>query len=358
MNKLDKINRLLQKIKAKEGDSFTYNEETILAEYKHNDDNKSTTTIKILSVLGGILATLAFVGFLFLTRIFRSEVSMLVLGIVFVIAAIWVNKIYDKLIIDTASIALYIVGFLMIIFGIAEITDSKNFTVLVGLVIALVSLFSTQSYMLLFISVLALSGSLLSFIWLNEKPNAIHLYIVFQTLLLTIIFLNEAKIITFNKKFSRLYKPLRIGIMISFLVGLIATSKRGMIELSDNFFWISVIAISIGILYLIPKILGKLAIVETNSKIMIYVLILLLLGFSSGSPAILGGILIVLLSFYVNFRIGLVIGVASLIYFVSQYYYDLSFTLLTKSILLFGSGMLFIILYLFINKKLVTDDEV
>ena len=46
------------------------------------------------------------------------------------------------------------------------------------------------------------------------------------------------------------------------------------------------------------------------------------------------------------------------IYFISQYYYDLNFTLLTKSILLFSSGVLFLLLYLFTHKNLTQNEKI
>jgi len=358
MNKKERIKELLQQIKLKEGESFIYNEERILAEYKNNEDNKSSIVIKVLSVLGGFFATLAFVGFLFITGFFRSEVAMLIMGILFVVFAIWINKVYDKLIIDTSSIAAYIVGFSMIVASLAEMNVNANLIIGIVLLIALIALFITQNYMLSFMSILAVNGSLLAFIVNNGSENIVHLYIVLQTILIVAVFLYESKMITLSNKMSRLYNPLRIALIVSFLTGLAATSKKQMLSLSDNYYWISAVVIALAILYLIPKILNKLAVTEMNLKITIYILVLLLLGFTSGSPAILGGILMLLLSFYTDYKIGLVIGIVALIYFVSQYYYDLSFTLLTKSIMLFSSGILFIILYLFTNKKFTTNEEI
>jgi len=76
------------------------------------------------------------------------------------------------------------------------------------------------------------------------------------------------------------------------------------------------------------------------------------------SPSISGAMIIVLLSFLVNYKTGLAIGIISLIYFISQYYYDLNFTLLTKSIILFSSGIVFLLFYLFTTKKLNSNEKI
>ncbi|WP_417936263.1 DUF4401 domain-containing protein [Flagellimonas ochracea] len=70
------------------------------------------------------------------------------------------------------------------------------------------------------------------------------------------------------------------------------------------------------------------------------------------APGISGSLLIVLLCFKVNYKTGFIIGIISLIYSIGQYYYDLSFTLLTKSIILFLSGVLLLVFYMVFNKKL------
>ena len=91
---------------------------------------------------------------------------------------------------------------------------------------------------------------------------------------------------------------------------------------------------------------------------MIYILSALILVSTIFSPSISGGIVIVLLSFLVNYKTGLAIGIISIIYFVSQYYYDLNFTLLTKSIILFVSGIMFLLFYLFTAKNLNTNEKI
>jgi len=76
------------------------------------------------------------------------------------------------------------------------------------------------------------------------------------------------------------------------------------------------------------------------------------------SPVILGILLIILLSFLVNYKLGLSVGILTFIYFICQYYYDLNYTLLTKSILLFSSGILFLIFYIFIHKYLGSNEKI
>ena len=188
--------------------------------------------------------------------------------------------------------------------------------------------------------------------------NLIHLYIAFITLMLTYCMLNESKIITSSKKLSKLYNPIRIGLTISLLFGLVIIGKRNLIPISQNYIWLSSIVLFFVVIYLVSMISNILDIKSVKNKILIYSLSILILIPTVFSPSISGAILIILLSFLVNYKTGLIIGIISFIYFISQYYYDLNFTLLTKSIILFSSGIVFIIFHLFTNKKLDINEKI
>jgi len=358
MDKLKNIKEILESIHLLEGTQFECDENTILEEYKKQGENKSSLAIKILSIFGGIIATSAFLGFLAIAGLYNSEEGLLIFGIGFIITAIWLNREYDKLIIDTFSISIYVIGFTLLVFGLLEMDVDKNFIAVLIIMIALCSLFIIQNYILSFISVLTINASLLTLIISNDLYNLIHLYIAFNTILLTYCFLNEAKIITSNNKLSKLYNPIRIGLIFSLLFGLIIIGIKDLIPISQNYVWLSSVIMVFIILFLV-KTITKITKIETlKNKLMIYSLSVLILIPTVFSPSISGAILIILLSFFVNYKTGLVIGIVSLIYFISQYYYDLNFTLLTKSIILFSSGIVFILFYLFTNKKLHTNEKI
>lgn len=358
MDKLISKKALLDRVRLLGGTKFEYNEKAILDEYQIQGENKSSLAIKVLSIFGGFLATLAFLGFLAIAGLYESEFGLLIFGIGFIISAIWLNKVYDKLIIDTFSISTYVIGFALLAFGLLELNVDENIVTILISMIAVTSLFITQNYILSFISVLTITGSFLTLIISNDLYNLIHLYIAVNTLILTYLFLNEAKIISSNRKLSKLYNPVRIGLIFSLLFGLVAIGKRDLIPISQNHLWISSIVMIFVIMYLVYSIAKINEIESVKSKILIYSLSGLILISTIFSPSISGAMVIILLSFLVNHKTGLVIGIISLIYFVSQYYYDLNFTLLTKSIILFSSGIVFLLFYIFTTKKLNTNEKI
>jgi len=358
MDKITRTKALIDNFRLSEGTEFKCDEEAVFNECETQEENKSSLAIKVLSIFGGFLATLAFIGFLFIAGLYNSEFGLLIFGIGFIISAIWLNKEYDKLIIDTFSISIYVIGFFLLSRGLTEMKVDESVITILILIIAFFSLIVTQNFILSFISVLTISSSLLTLINLNEIYDLIHLYIAVCTLLLTYLMLNEAKIISSNQKLSKLYNPVRIGLIFSLLFGLITIGVKDLIPISQNRIWLSSIVMIAVILYLVYTIIKINGIESTKDKALIYALSAIILISTIFSPSISGAIVIILLSFLVNYKTGLAIGIISIIYFVSQYYYDLSFTLLTKSIMLIVSGIMFLIFYFFTTKKLSSNEEV
>jgi len=357
MRNKEDIKELLDYFQNTDENLLKFDEEAIVSAYQKNNDNQSLS-IKILSVLGGVLASLAFLGFLFIVGLYNSDLGLLVFGGIFIAGAIWINKEYDRIIIDTVSVSSFIIGFILIGFGLGQLKVNEDIVSVIFIIIAFSSLSIVQNYILSFVSVLIINGSILTLIISNDTYNLIHFYVSVLALTIVYFFLKEAKIITINKTFSKLYNPIRIGLIFSLLSGLVFLGKIGILPVSTDYIWISSIIIISSIIYLISTLCNLLHITASRHKISIYIFTLLTLLPTALSPAISGAILIILLSFMVNYKTGLAIGIISFIYFISQYYYDLNFNLLTKSILLFLSGILFIGLYLFTHKKLTSNEKV
>lgn len=357
MRHKENIKELLDYLQTTEDKELQFDEDAIVTAYQKNNDNQSLA-IKILSVFGGLLASLAFLGFLFIAGLYNSDLGLLIFGTLCIAGAIWINKVYDKIIIDTVSVSSFIIGFILFGFGLGKLQMTENAISAVFILIALFSLSIVQNYILSFISVLIINGSILTLIISNKGYDLIHIYVSALALIVTYFFLKEAKIITVSKALSKLYNPIRIGLIFSFLSGLIILGKKGILPISPDYIWLSSVIIISTIIFLLSNLFEILNITKIQNKTGIYILCILLLLPTALSPAISGAILIILLSFLVNYKTGLVLDIIAFIYFISQYYYDLNFTLLTKSILLFSSGVLFMALYLFTHKKLTSNEKV
>jgi uncharacterized membrane protein len=357
MSNKEHITDLLDYFQNTEGRPLIFDEEAIVSAYQKDSDTQSLP-IKILSVFGGLLASVAFLGFFFASGLNRSEIGLLAFSGIFIVGSILISKKYDRIIIDTVSVSFFIIGFILMYMALHDLRINEDMISIVFIIIAFGTLCFVQNYILTFIAVLIINGSFLMLILSNNAYNLIHFQVAVLALAMVYFFLKEAQIITANNIFSKLYNPVRTGIMFSFLAGLLLLGKRGILPISPDYIWMSSIITISSIVYLISMIFNVLSITETRHKASIYLFAVLTLLPTALSPAISGAILIILLSFLVNYKTGLVVGIISFIYFISQYYYDLNFTLLTKSILLLASGVLFITLYLFTHKKLTTNEKI
>ncbi len=352
MNNANNIQAKIDLVRQTEGERFVFDESALFHQFQRVNDDKSGLAIKILSIGGGFLATLSFIGFLFAAGLYDSKTGLMIFGFLFISGAILINWKSDRQILDTSVVSVYITGFFLLAFGISHFKVDENLLPVLFVIISATSIFITQRYILSFISVLIISGSILSLIVINEAYDLIHLYNMLFTLFFTYSMLNEARIVSTSKILSRLYNPIRLGLLFSLLAGLAFVGKRGMVKLDADFIWLSSVITIPAVIYLVFMILKILEINNLRRSVFIYILSILLLIPTAFSPAISGSLLIILLCFFVKYKTGFAAGIIAFIYFVGQYYYDLNFSLLTKSILLFLTGVMFLIFFLFTNKKL------
>ena len=357
MERMKNMEKIIDAIRATEGDGFQYDETAILAEYGQKEGKKSNLAIKILSIFGGLLATLAFAVFLFILEVYESKWGMLFLGIALTTIAVFIDKKFNSFILDTFSVCFFVLGVILFVFGLASLQINEDLIALLVILVALGSLTITQNYVISFISIITIGAAMLFLIMTYNIPDAIHGYILFYTVLLAFFFLNEAYFLTSSRKLAQLIGPLRIGLVFCLLFGLIAIGKNDLASISGRYLWISSVASICFIMYLAPKVLTRFGIGGKKKMLTLGLCFFTLLP-TLFAPAISGALLIVLLSFLVNYKTAFVIGIIALIYFVIQYYYDLSLTLLTKSIILFSSGVVFLLFYFFFTQKTKTDEEV
>lgn len=357
MRTKEEIKEFINLINSQQRREIQFNEEAITAAYEKTNGDQSLA-VKILSIFGGILASCFFIGFLFIAGLYDSETALLILGVLLIISGVFINKTTDSTIIDTVSISAYIIGYILLGMGLLQMELDENAVSLVFIVIAISTLCIVQAYIISFVSVLVISGAFLTLIISNDYGDLIHIYVSLMAFLVSWVYLKEARLLNQNKKVSKLYNPVRIALLFSFLAGLILLGKMHIVGLSQEYIWISSVSIIAAILYVISHLFELLHINKSNQKWGIYVFSIIILLPTLFSPSISGAILIILLSFLVNYKTSLAIGIVAFIYFISQYYYDLHYTLLTKSIILFCSGILFLGLYFITYKKLKSDEKI
>ncbi|WP_294326203.1 DUF4401 domain-containing protein [uncultured Chryseobacterium sp.] len=358
MRNKENIKELLDDLRTANGREIHFDEEAIMAAYEEKSTNQQSLSIKILSVFGGIMACLAFLGFIFMVHVFDSQMGAGIFGVICIAGSSFISRISGKTIVDTLSVSFFITGFSLL--GMALSTEGDTiYPVFIAL--ALCVLFLVQSYILSFISIVIINGSVFAFAEIHQAFALTCTIIILQAVITTFLFLQESKIITQNKVLSKLYDPVRTGMVFSFLLTLACFGFKSFFRIKDGAYYYSLIPsviIVITILYVVSHLFRALQVTDTTYKTLMYILTVLFLLPTLLTPTIPGAILIILLSFLVNYKTGFVLGIIALITFIGRFYYDLHFTLLTKSILLFTSGLLFLAIYFFTHKKLSAHEKI
>jgi len=313
----------------------------------------SNLAVKILSILGGIIGSIFFIGFIVIALIQDSEIGMLILGSIFLTGSIIMGRVDKSIFLDTINICLWLVGGILLGGGMIFNGDDESLISIVLLIVATITFFVVNRYLLRFFSVLAVCACMVFLIIDNEWFNLIHLMLVGCAIKMTGVHLTEAKFISQNKFFNEAYSPLRIGLIISFICLLMLVGKGGrMAGLFFEHLWISSLVIIGCTLFSIKNIMNGLKIEEQKTKTLVLVLAGVMLLPTIFVPAVSGAILILILNYHIGHRVGIGLGIISMIYFVIQYYYDLNLTLLEKSGILVVTGILFLAAYFIFQKNI------
>lgn len=355
--KKNNFHETIELIRAGEEDTFQVNEAQIEKDYQVKFDNQSSISIKILTIFGGLIATLCFAGFIAVAGFYENEFGMLILGGILIASSIGLNMASHSFFIGTLSVSAYLLGLLMMGFGWGSMDVDPLFIKIIFLAISILTLFFVSNYVLTFIATALFFGAISSiFMEWNHIFN-ISFIIACIGVIYTSWLLFEAKLITMHPKIARKHDAIRDGLLFSFLLGIVFSSfqyvfywRQGSYYSATGYITSAIYIICL--LYVLHLILKKLEINDVKSQGFIYFFSLLFFVLLLPAPAILASLLILLLGFYFNFRASAVLGVIGLVYFFSKFYYDLSMTLLYKSLIMMAAGLLFIGFYLLAKKYL------
>jgi hypothetical protein len=317
----DQIAEKLNFVRSLEGENFQADETKVQEEYAHRESNRSNISLKILTVIGGFLATLAFVAVIAISGIWESQAVLTFFGFIILAGAVALNRNNQLFFLSSVSVSAYILGLIMVGFGLASLLNVGYFDAgetileLIYIVIALLTLLLVTHYMLTFLSVFLLIGALLAFFITQFGSNTIAFFVVLVCFLYAAWLLFEAKWISMQTKLAKMYDPIRDSLLILFITGLVLYQTQRFHFYPMGNPWILSIAFFILCGSLVYRIIKKLAIKELNTIIVIYFFTLLFLGILFLSPPLLGALAILLLGFYVDFKTSFVLGILTMMYF-------------------------------------------
>ena len=309
---------------------------------------KSNLTIEVLSIIGGVLTAIFFLGFLALSSILRSETSCLIVGSILIITTLFVNRLLTKPFLDAMNITCYIAGCILAGYGMNRNMDVL-FIVLIG--ISVVTMLLSKGFILTFLSVISFYMALFGEITnLFSSLNPLNVAAVPIIAIFLFVNLSETKILSYtNGDFSK-YKPIHSGLFVSCVLSLAGLSVNYLTKSTND--WIISVFMLVGILLMVYKIMQVMQVKSPVHQVCIYLLCILICLPSLHAPYLSGSILLILICFHYGYKAESAVALLLFIYSISKYYYDLDITLLTKSITLFFTGIVLLIAwYIFTQKK-------
>ena len=114
---------------------------------------KHNLTIQVVSIIGGILTAIFFLGFLALARIIQSEISSLIIGTLLIITTLIISRIVIRPFLDAMNITLYIAGCVLAGFGMSANIHTLFFILII---ISILTFFLSRGFILPFLSVIRL----------------------------------------------------------------------------------------------------------------------------------------------------------------------------------------------------------
>lgn len=354
MKIFDQYNLLEQRIKSFLPPDVTLHEEKLQHEFMQLQDGDSSWLIKLVTLLGGFLGASFVLGLIMSIVGFASATFTFITACIMLGTVLWASRRKDLLILDGIFVTLYLPSF-FVLDRAFTIWQLKAHLVMewVILFISLLTIITTRSFILNFLAVLVGNGCLLFMIENHKLQYLFHLLFLLQWGALLLSLLLEPQWMLSKKFWQYRFKAFRYALFSS-----ITISTFLLTPLADHIVAIPLRSMSA----IVPIGLIGFAIFRGFDKLKFSygiwwaLLVVGVLAFTLQAPYLVCCLLLLLLSFGFSERIFLIISIMAFIYSIGQFYYDIEYTLLIKSLCLMGSGMVLGAIYFFSSSKLISDD--
>ena len=320
---------------------------------------KHSLTIQAVSIIGGILTAIFFLGFLALARILRSDISCLIVGSILILTTLTISRMVIRSFLDAMNITLYIAGCVLIGFGI-NASINILFTTLMG--ISILTFLLSRGFILPFLSVILFNISLfgeVAYVFSSFYP----LQIAVIPILGAFLFINAFEKLfegTETKNYFSKYRPFHAGLFISSIVSLGGLSISDLVSETNSWLVSGILSVYIwvGLLIMIQQIIQVMKGDNPVNQVGIYILCIIICLPTVFAPYLSGSLLLILICFHYGYRAECAAALLLFIYAVSKYYYDLNLSLLTKSITLFFIGIACITAWYFFTQKRTRHEKI
>lgn len=323
------------------------------------EDASQPVVLKVLSLLGGVFAMIAFAVFLFLIHLYESTVGLITVGLACIIAGVIVGREVKRLLLDTFAISIFVLGFVILVLAFNKLDWSDTLSSLICIGIALLCVFLIRRQILILVSVFIAN---ISFMWcIYSLPSYSYefgmVYCAVLAIVLVVLCVLEDKLVAINAFVQRIYQPTVNASVVAFLLAVAYLDGVSAEKYISAVKWVSVIVLLFSYLVLLHKLVKTLGVTTLFQKIPIYFLGVILALPSLVTSGVSASLLLVLAGFMFSQRAFFVLGLAAYLYFMSRFYYTIQMGLLEKSVMLMVSGLLLLAIYFKIYFKALPDGK-
>ena len=301
--------------------------------------------IRTMVGFGAWLASLLLIGFVAGFTI-AFEGGYAIVGLAFIVAAIFVRRKNDNDFLVQASLAVSLAGQALLAWGIVDALGSDNFEVflMLGVVLSTVMfvIFPDRIHRVLMVLFVAASATALLYFW---KFNAV-VPVVGPMLAAAVVYLHGRQSDLIANGYGQYVRPLMNGLMLSaFGVLLLSTvyilPELGTVE--PQIYprpWISTVLFGGMLLYMGAKIgSNPTDSISSGGRQVIALLMVIVIGASWFAPGLVLALIVVELGAASGHKSFIGAGIAFFAVFLATYFYGIEITLRTKSLTLVGAGV-------------------
>jgi uncharacterized membrane protein len=318
-----------------------------------SEDTATPWYLQIFVALGAWLAAIflviAALAFLFLMNLREPraiEYALIVLGLLGIATALGIRYAAgESVFLAHLALALSIAGQGLFITGVGLISSNVTTTIIVTLVVESLLIAIYPDAIHRFLSTLAIPAALLVLLSQHGWYEAIHLLVIALASGTLYLWLNESRFVAASRRLEAFTHPIAYTLPVALWGTLSLSVVRGINPWALSFWWISAVALWLWLCLLIYRTLHQFGLSSRRGLV-----ISLLLGVTLATaptlqaPGILAALLVMVLGFQCGNRTLTGLAVVLLAVFIIAFYYNLSITLLWKSLTLMATGVLCLVL--------------
>lgn len=305
--------------------------------------------IRAMIAFGAWLASLMFISFILGMSLITTEGGFFVIGLLCVLGAVIVRFLVDNDFTNQASLATNLAGQVLLALGIVKFTSGASLesalTSLIGINLVLIPIYRDKVYR--FLSIIFITGAFVSLLYLWKMQAALPYLPPLLTAIYVGMMMREGFFSV--RGLDDLIRPLMAGLLLSIFGCTLLSTIYILPELSVHFVfypnpWISTLGLGLVLLVaeylMMPEAFGAKT---SPAALTTYALSMLLILATLPAPGLVLSLIVIILGAARGHRVVTGAGIAFLAVFTATFFYGIETTLITKSYILMGTGMLVIL---------------